>query len=174
MTKLWQPRSRKKNKDALPVREADGESRQGIRTYYHAVGFAVGLTAVVLLSAVNGVFLAGSHFVFGWDGRAYALVWLLSYLLTAGVFGEYVVNASVRKRAFLPGLFVVFTALLFWATYREESAALGLVFCLLALACAGWMLADMIKHAFYACFFCLPVIGWYAFLGLNLVRMLAN
>ena len=142
-----------------------------MRAYYHTVGFAVGLTAVVALGAVDGALLMGSSATFGWNSRVYALVWLLSYLFTAAVLGEYVVNVQIRKRVFVPLLFIVFTALLFWAFYREENTILCFVFCLLGLGCMAWSLSDMIKHAFYACFLCFPIIGWYAFLALRFLVM---
>lgn len=131
--------------------------------YLHAVGFAVGLVAVVLVSVADGFLMTESGVVsVPFAPRVYALLWLVTYILIAFLTGEFVVRKEIRKGVLLPVGVLLCTVGLFWAFYRAQNVVFCIVFCALIVVLLCITLKIMIKHAFYACFITLGTIGWYA------------
>lgn len=140
--------------------------------YLHAVGFCVGLVAVILLSVVNGAMMTE-----GWltvptplNKTAYALLWLAAYVLTAASIGEFTVTKPLRRFLFLPILLLVFTGISFWAFYRLHNFLLNAIALGLAIATEGVVLVLLTKNTRFGFAGATFVLLWYCYLfGVNIV-----
>ena len=134
--------------------------------YLHAVGFAVGLVAVTLTSAVSSAFMTESTLLPAVeDRRVYAALWLASYLLSAVETGAYAVRKETRKRIFIPQLSLAFTALSFFFLYRMGAyvpAVAGFAVC---AALKGVSLALLMKNARLSVAGVVLNIVWYFFMA---------
>lgn len=140
--------------------------------YVHAVGFCVGLVAVILVSAVDGALMTD-----GWltvntplNRSAYSLCWLVSYVLSAAAIGEFAINKQLRKYVFIPLVVLLFTALSFWAFYRLHSFPLNAVFLGITIIAESFVLFLLIKKTRYSFAGSLVNLLWYCYLlGIDIV-----
>jgi tryptophan-rich sensory protein len=146
--------------------------------YLHAVGLCIGLTAVIIMSAFNALFMTPDA---GWfesvkiDPTLYFFLWLASYILTAFTFGEFCVRKSLRRFVFLPVVFVILNIIwcfLFFKLNEPVSACviLGLI--------SAVVIAELIittKSTRYVCFAVLVNMLWYFYLfGVNIIIAVFN
>ena len=137
--------------------------------YLHAVGLCIGLTAVIILSALNALSMTESEWLDAlnkpqMNHTVYSLGWLISYVITAGIAGEFVINKSIRKTVFLPVIFMVFTGLAFFVFYRLHSAEAAAVMIGGAAATELAILFITLKHARFIWAGALINILWYSFM----------
>lgn len=148
--------------------------------YMHAVGLCIGLTAVIILSAVDGLSIAESEWLTtlakpALGRKAYSFGWLVSYVLTALVVGEFAVVKKMRKALFAPLAFMIFTALSFFAFFRLESPVLSAVFLALATAVQAVILLITAKRTRLCWIGALVNLLWYCFmLGMNIIVLAIN
>ena len=137
--------------------------------YLHAVGLCIGLTAVIILSALNALSMTESEWLDAlnkpqMNHTVYSLGWLISYVITAGISGEFVINKSIRKTVFLPVIFMVFTGLAFFVFYRLHSAEAAAVMIGGAAVTELAILFITLKHARFIWAGALINILWYSFM----------
>lgn len=136
-----------------------------MRRYVRAVGFCIGLTAVIAFSGINAFFIEGSgkdaESVFGINRATYSLCWLISYLLTAAVVGEFTLNKKIRKLLFLPIIFMTTTCLVFFGFYRINSEAVCLIALALSAVAQGIILFVTIKRTRFLWTGALLNLVWY-------------
>lgn len=148
--------------------------------YMHAVGLCIGLTAVIILSAINGWSIAESEWINGMEKPylsrgVFSAGWLFSYILTAVTVGEFAVEKRMRKTLFAPILFMIFTALWFFAMFRLKSIVVSTVFIALATAAQGVILAITTKRTRFGWTGALVNLVWYCFMsGLNIILLVMN
>ena len=137
-----------------------------MKKYLYAAGFALGLVVVTSFSVVNAALMRA-----GGDGplpflgaKAYAIGWLVSYLLSASAIGEFIVRKECRKVVGFPVATLAFAAFAFWACYRLHSYPLTTAFFGLAAATVGVTLYFQTKNARFSFAGALLNLFWYGLL----------
>lgn len=138
--------------------------------YYHFLGFSLGLSVALFMSGMNALFMTPNTEWFINLKKpeivpyVHSALWLVSYLLTAVIIGEFAVNKDLRRFAFVPIIFVALNIIWCWTFFRLHNLPVSCAVFALNIAALIAQLALSIKKTRYLWSVVALNVIWYGYL----------
>ena len=147
--------------------------------YMKALGLCVGLSASILLSSFNALFMTVDNWYLTLskpfiDGDVISFCWLFSYVFTAITIGEHAVNRQLKFSSVILIVFLALNVLWCFFFFRLHALIASLIIFILILISITLVLFFTIKNTQYLWICVLINLIWYIYLFTEFMIIICN
>lgn len=151
-----------------------------VKNYKRVVATGMGLCVMLLCGALNALIMNYSDWLSelsrpDFSPAVHSLIWLIDYLFTAIIFGEFFIKKNLRKYLFIPTAIQILNAIWCLVFFRLHNVFIPLFVMIILLICHFVMVCICVKNTGIFTIFPSLLLFWYAFLlGTNIVIAVLN